>query len=56
MLRDIHGETKCGADGCERALTDPQLVFDTEAGRQKAYECGCGAVTVTVARPPSSDC
>ena len=54
MIQDLRGETTCDADGCERALTEPQLVFDTDAGRREAYECACGAVTVTVARPESS--
>jgi hypothetical protein len=54
MIQDLRGETRCDADGCERALTEPQLVFETDAGRQEAYECACGAVTVTVARPGSS--
>jgi len=51
MIQDLRGETTCDADGCERPLADPQLVFDTDAGRREAYECACGAVTVTVARP-----
>jgi len=42
----------CEADGCDRELTDAScmLVFRTEAGERRAYECDCGAVTVTVAR------
>ncbi|WP_324663086.1 hypothetical protein [Haloarcula sediminis] len=54
MLQDLRGANACDADGCDRALTEPQLVFETEAGRRAAYECACGAVTVTVARPESS--
>ncbi|MFT4922531.1 MAG: hypothetical protein ACI8XM_001748 [Haloarculaceae archaeon] len=42
----------CEATDCERALTedDCMLVFRTEAGERRAYECGCGAVTITVHR------
>ena len=54
MIPQLSGENTCDADDCERRLTDPQLVFETDAGRQEAYECACGAVTVTVARPESS--
>jgi len=54
MIQDLRGENTCDADGCDRALTEPQLVFETAAGRREAYECVCGAVTVTVARPEST--
>ena len=56
MIRDLceTAATTCEAAGCDRRLTEPQLVFETEAGRREAYECACGAVTVTVARPESS--
>lgn len=40
----------CEASGCERALADPALVFRDEGGERRAYECACGAVTVTVAK------
>ena len=41
----------CDASGCERALADePALVFREEAGERRAYECACGAITVTVAK------
>lgn len=41
----------CDASGCERALVDdPALVFRDEGGERRAYECACGAVTVTVAK------
>ena len=55
MIRDLREATTCDADGCDRALGEPQLVFETAAGRREAYECACGAVTVTVARPEYSD-
>jgi hypothetical protein len=54
MIQNLRGANTCDADGCDRLLTEPQLVFETAAGRQEAYECACGAVTVTVARPESS--
>jgi hypothetical protein len=42
----------CDAEGCERRLTEEEcmLVYRTEAGERRAYECACGAVTVTVRR------
>ena len=54
MIQDLRGENTCNADGCDRALTEPQLLFDTDGGRRAAYECTCGAVTVTVVRPESA--
>jgi hypothetical protein len=54
MIQDLRGENTCDAEGCDRALTEPQLVFDTDGGRRAAYECACGAVTVTVVRPESA--
>jgi hypothetical protein len=39
----------CGARGCERGLDEnPALVYRTDAGERRAYECDCGHVTVTV--------
>jgi hypothetical protein len=42
----------CEGSGCERTLTedDCMLVYRTDAGERRAYECACGAVTVTVHR------
>jgi len=42
----------CQAAGCERRLDedDPTLVYRTPDGERRAYECSCGAVTVTVHR------
>jgi hypothetical protein len=42
----------CDAEGCDRELGDaePMIVYRTEAGERRAYECACGAVTVTVRR------
>ncbi|MDG5778009.1 hypothetical protein VB773_17910 [Haloarculaceae archaeon H-GB2-1] len=40
----------CDAGDCDRELTDDQcmLVYRTGHGERRAYECACGAVTVTV--------
>lgn len=44
-----------GAD-CDRDLGDPQLMLamETAEGVRRAYECDCGAVTVTVSRGVSA--
>ena len=44
---------RCEAGDCSRKLTDGdcQLVYNTPGGERRAYECQCGHVTVTVARP-----
>jgi hypothetical protein len=40
----------CEAPGCDRSLDADQcmLVYRTEEGERRAYECDCGAVTVTI--------
>jgi hypothetical protein len=40
----------CEGDDCNRGLTetDCRLVYRTPAGERRAYECDCGAVTITV--------
>jgi hypothetical protein len=39
----------CEARGCDRSLAgEPSIEYETEAGTRRAYECDCGAVTVTV--------
>ncbi|WP_335999766.1 hypothetical protein [Halorientalis halophila] len=45
-------ELSCTCRGCDRELHDGacQLTFRTEDGERRAYECACGAVTITVAR------
>lgn len=49
------GTRTCEATDCQRTLpNEPAIVFQTAAGRQSAYECACGAVTVTVSRPEST--
>ncbi|WP_192927944.1 hypothetical protein [Halococcus salsus] len=41
----------CEAEGCGRDLDpEPALVFRDAGGERRAYECVCGAVTVTVAK------
>jgi len=51
MLENL--TTRCEAAGCDRPLDDDALMLAlrTEAGERRAYECSCGAVTVTVVRP-----
>jgi len=50
MLENL--TSTCEAAGCDRPLDDGALMIAmrTEAGERRAYECACGAVTVTVAR------
>lgn len=50
MLDEL-GRT-CEGTGCDRRLdaADCMLVYRTDAGERRAYECPCGAVTVTVHR------
>jgi hypothetical protein len=47
-------ELACTCEGreCSRTLTDDEcvLIYRTDAGERRAYECACGAVTVTVHR------
>ncbi|WP_169302368.1 hypothetical protein [Halorientalis salina] len=44
-------ELTCTCGGCERELAEEslRLVYRTAGGERRAYECACGAVTVTVA-------
>lgn len=55
MLDDI-GCT-CDATGCDRPLSpaDCRLVFRTPAGERRAYECACGALTMTVSSATADD-
>jgi hypothetical protein len=48
MLDEI--ASTCEATGCDRSLDadNCMLVYRTAAGERRAYECECGAVTVTV--------
>ncbi|ELZ22501.1 hypothetical protein C475_18353 [Halosimplex carlsbadense 2-9-1] len=51
MLSEI--ACRCEAANCSRRLTDGDcmLVFRTNGGERRAYECDCGHVTITVAAP-----
>jgi hypothetical protein len=42
----------CERDACDRPLSedDCMLVYRTDEGERRAYECSCGAVTITVSR------
>jgi hypothetical protein len=42
----------CDGEECDRTLAEEnwQLVYRTERGERHAYECECGAVTITVHR------
>ncbi len=42
----------CEGDGCDRRLreNDCAFVYRTDDGERRAYECRCGAVTITVHR------
>lgn len=49
------GSPECDAADCDRTLPEePAVVYETAAGRRRAYECACGAVTITVARGDST--
>ena len=56
MIEELTTDARtCEGADCERALpAEPAIVFETAAGRQSAYECACGAVTVTVSRSEST--
>jgi len=56
MIEELTTDARtCEAEHCDRSLpAEPAIVFETAAGRQSAYECACGAVTVTVSRPEST--
>jgi hypothetical protein len=50
MLEDL--TPTCDADECDNSLseTERMLVYETVDGERRAYECSCGAVTITVVR------
>lgn len=56
MIEQLTTESQtCEAPDCSRPLPETAaVVFETEAGRRCAYECPCGAVTITVCRPEST--
>ncbi|WP_248517846.1 hypothetical protein [Salinarchaeum laminariae] len=45
-----HLASVCSAPDCERTLSEDRrmLTMETPDGTRRAYECECGAVTVTV--------
>ena len=45
-----HLASECSAPDCERSLSEDRrmLTMQTPDGVRRAYECECGAVTVTV--------
>jgi hypothetical protein len=45
-------ELAAACEGCDKQLRedDCMLTYHTEAGQRRAYECACGAVTITVHR------
>jgi hypothetical protein len=45
-----HLASVCSAPDCERTLSEDRrmLTMETPDGIRRAYECECGAVTVTV--------
>lgn len=52
MFEDLRDTVPtCDGDDCARELSDDAaLVFRSAAGERRAYDCPCGAVTITVAR------
>lgn len=42
----------CDGDSCDRALTEEELMLTFTQGEteRRAYECRCGAITITVGR------
>ncbi len=43
-------ELACTCEHCDRSLEDDRLMLsmETRDGTRRAYECDCGAVTITV--------
>lgn len=43
-------ELTCTCERCDRSLEDDRLMLSmrTDEGTRRAYECDCGAVTITV--------
>lgn len=51
MIEELAGDdlARCDSSSCDRPLPDePSLVYRTDGGERRAYECACGGVTVTV--------
>lgn len=56
MLEDLTptAAAHCERSSCSRPLADePTIAFRTGETERRAYECACGAVTITVARQDS---
>ena len=45
-------ELACTCEECDHVLRedDCAIRFETDGGERRAYECDCGAVTITVHR------
>lgn len=43
---------RCTASCCDCKLTDDdrQMTMELDNGKRHAYECACGAITITVAK------
>lgn len=53
MLEDLTSTAgvQCERADCTRPLPDdPTIAFSTGETERRAYECACGAVTITLAR------
>ncbi|MFB6307823.1 MAG: hypothetical protein ABEH35_00695 [Haloarculaceae archaeon] len=51
MIDDLRSRIDLACEGCDRELDDePAIVFRTAGGERRAYECPCGAVTITVVK------
>jgi len=50
MLEEL--AATCEHEACDRSLRedDCMLVYRTDDGERRAYECTCGTVTITVTR------
>ena len=46
-------ECRCEGSNCDRPLSAAQfmLAYTAEGITRRAYECSCGAITITVGRP-----
>lgn len=52
LLPGMFEELACTCHSCDRELDGdvPRIVYRDAGGERRAYECPCGAVSVTVAR------
>lgn len=51
-------ELTCTCEHCDQSLEDDRLMLSmrTNDGTRRAYECDCGAVTITVVGDGGIDC